>query len=625
MARLCLVGFETQKLSATALQCAERQGTSTTSTVNINTANPRSGAACAECPPSTEGRFVHTLASPALDRSYFFRQAIRFAGSVAPNVNLNLMQAFATTTGTVIQINMKETTGEIVVFANKEAKNIATSGFAPTINTWYVFELKVLIPTAGKGKVKLIIRNEVGTIIYESAEIEVEVGNLVLTSLSGGHITSGETKVTVLLDDWAINDSTGENQNGFPGNAKVVFLKPVADKARTGWTGGAGATTTLWDAVNNTPPTGKKVAEGTDASQIKDPNNNSTDTYEAELAAYSTPVENGGGGIGGGDTVKVVSPVARGGQSSATARGLGITMNSNPAIGESTQGLQAAIAETETVGWTTVTMVYTYNPTVEIGVKPVLKLRKSVATTDTVMADLLGLYVEYIPASSLALGASSGVASATLALTAPTQVPLGESSGVASASLALTAPTVVPLEASSGAASTSLALTSPTRVPLGASSGIASATLALTAPTRVALGASSGAASATLALAARALVELGASSGVASASLTLTARTAVPLGASSGASSTSLALSAKTSLPLGASSGVASASLAVTLPVIPLALQPSDGKSSTSLAIRLPRQVVLGPSHGVATASAFIFYPIPSSHKVRRAGKWVAI
>lgn len=646
MARLATVGFETQRLTTSTTTCAERQGTSITSTVNVNTANPRSGAACAECPPSTEGRFVFAP-TMVLDRSYFFRQAIRFAGSVAPNINLNLMQAFATTTGTVVQINMKETTGEIVVFSNKEAKNLAATAFVPTINTWYLFELKVLVPTAGKGKVKFIIRSDAGVVIYESAEFEVELGNLVLTSLSGGHITSAETKVTVLLDDWAVNDSTGEAQNGFPGNGKIVFLKPVTDKAHTGFTGGAGGTTNLWDALNNTPPVGKKLAEATDAGQVKSPNNNSTDNIEVELAAYGTPVAEGGGGIGAADVVKVALAILRGGQNSTTARGMAVQMMSNPAIAESAQGTAGATAEADPTGWTTMAITNAataYSPAVTRLTKPVLRLRRSVASVDTMMADLAGLYVEYVPMVEVPLQESNGVASATLALQAGTVIPLnassgvasgtvavqaatsltlGESSGVASASLGLQAAGTVPLQPSSGTASASAEVRAPTQIPLQPSTGTATTTLAVNAPTTVPLGPSSGVGSATAQVRTIANLSLEAS-GSSSATLSMRAPVTVPLSASNGVATTSLAPKVPVRLSLGASSGVATATLAVAL-AAKLALAPSNGSSSATLAVHAGPRMTLGPSNGVATATITIYYPIAPAYSVRRAGAWVPL
>jgi len=75
---------------------------------------------------------------------------------------------------------------------------------------------------------------------------------------------------------------------------------------------------------------------------------------------------------------------------------MGFTFVSNPAIAEVAGGLLNEAAGTEPTGWRTITWTATtYNPTIERTVQPVIKLRKSVSTTDTVMVDLAGVVVEY--------------------------------------------------------------------------------------------------------------------------------------------------------------------------------------------------------------------------------------
>lgn len=583
MARLSTSGLESQRLATTAALSGE-SWSNTGAGVTIDTTTPRSGAACAACAASATNLLTFAVGG-VLGRSYFFRSALRFS-SVTPSTNLGLAQA-TSAAGTCYQ-TILTTAGEISVFGNIAAKTIVATGFKPAKDTWYVFEEKLNVPAAGNGKFQLIIRSDAGVVLYESAEIEANYGNSLVSGVAAGHLTSGETAVTVKVDDLAVNDDQGANEASYPGPGKVVMLKPVADKGRTGFTGGGGVTTNLWKAVDNTPPKGE-ASPGTDETQIGTANANETDFYEPTLAAYTTPVAEGGGGIKEGDTIKLVQALARSGNSTTTTRNVGISGISNPVLTETTRatGAVAAASDTATppVGWGTGFTAVSYAPVVVLGTGPVLKVRRASATTNRINADQMGLLVEYKPSTAI-------------------EVPLQASSGVASATLDLKAATTVPLNASSGVASATAALQAPTTVPLGASSGTSSATLDVKAATTVPLNASSGAASATLGLAAPTTVSLGASSGQASASMALHAPTTVPLAASSGVATTSIAFgSFGAKVPLGASSGVA----------------------TTSLSVHAGPSIALGPSSGVATTSIVIDYPILPSYSVKRGGVWIPL
>src|SRR5213079_3376565 len=73
---------------------------------------------------------------------------------------------------------------------------------------------------------------------------------------SFGWITNPGASKVLNIDDVAINDISGTTQTSWPGEGNIVLLKPTSDNQIGSWTGGAGGTTNLWDAVNNTPPVG---------------------------------------------------------------------------------------------------------------------------------------------------------------------------------------------------------------------------------------------------------------------------------------------------------------------------------------------------------------------------------
>ncbi len=149
-------------------------------------------------------------------------------------------------------------------------------------------------------------------------------------------------------------------------------------------------------------------------TQIGSSNNNTTDNYDGTIQTYTAA------GIASDDTVKLVQGRARGGNSTTTNRTAGITVVSNPAVGESTQALGTTAADTEPTGWTNVWTAYSYSPTVTKGTAPVVEVRKGTASTDRMMFDFMALLVEVEPSAAAAnevFGAAAISASGTLTAT----------------------------------------------------------------------------------------------------------------------------------------------------------------------------------------------------------------
>lgn len=77
------------------------------------------------------------------------------------------------------------------------------------------------------------------------------------------------------------------------GDLRCATLVPTSDVQRGSWTGGAGGTTNLWDAVNNLPPIG--TATETNLTQIESADgsgDNTTDEYVAGFPAWNSALSN---------------------------------------------------------------------------------------------------------------------------------------------------------------------------------------------------------------------------------------------------------------------------------------------------------------------------------------------
>jgi hypothetical protein len=205
----------------------------------------------------------------------------------------------------------------------------------------------------------------------------------------GLNVNPGANAV-LYVDDLALNDSTGTAQNSWCGEGRIVLLKPVADNARgVNWTAGGGATTNLWDAVNNTPPVGT-TSPGSNTSQVRNVVSDTTGNYDAQLQSYTAA------GIPGGQLVTVVHPMWN---LSGTATGTGVRLMSNP-VG----GAESTVAVNQTAGswpnswlWQAPAGQIIYNPTVDFATGPVMRVGKRQASVNECSCDFMGLFAEYVP------------------------------------------------------------------------------------------------------------------------------------------------------------------------------------------------------------------------------------
>lgn len=291
-----------------------------------------------------------------------------------------------------------------------QAADLGTANVAA--NTWYRIEIKS-DPVASTFDLRLDgVAVSTGTTWWSAPDSNAyfHAGIMAIEGQPAGSVTSGEA---VFLSDLALNTETGASQNSWPGDGKVILLRPISDNARSaGMLAGGGATTNLWDALNNVPPVGVALGSATNTSQIKDAANNATDNYDANLQTYTT------GGLVAGDTVTLVQAIGVIGNSTANNRNVAIRAVSNPADAAETNigtgGTAVATYPTNWVGYGRGALVYAPTPT--FGTSPVVRFGKRTASTDSAMCCALGLLVEYAPAGGggpILTGSSRTTATAT--------------------------------------------------------------------------------------------------------------------------------------------------------------------------------------------------------------------
>lgn len=206
-----------------------------------------------------------------------------------------------------------------------------------------------------------------------------------------GSLYVGST-ADLYFDDVILDDTT-LSTSGRPGSGKMALLKPIADPALLDtWSGGAGGTTALYDAMNNTPPVGVASASGTNTSQIHCTDTNADKILEVTCQSYTE------GGVSG--TVQAVMAIMNHAEESATGTKTGkVHLETNPYQSLSIlidYGNDVGAAGTFPSGWKTAQGIVEVNPTVALGTRPTIHIQKS-STTSGVAVDFAGIYVAYNP------------------------------------------------------------------------------------------------------------------------------------------------------------------------------------------------------------------------------------
>jgi hypothetical protein len=368
MARLWTSGGESGHIAA--------EGVTGGTNATISAVNPRSGSRHYR---NSGASLTPVPTTYTLGRTYYARGYFSVPTFASGNVAL---WEFDTGGSAVAALLLPDRSIQVIIGGSTVFTS--ATGLVPA-DTYTRVEVKVLV-ASGNDTVELQVQ---GTSLYSTTT--ATIADVALSNVQFGAHSTGA--VAVDTDDVALNDSVGTDQASWPGAGSVLILKPTADSARgTNWTGGAGGTASLFDAVDNTPPVGVVLASATNTSQIKNVAKDLVTVYDATLQTFTV------GGVSSADTVSLVQPIAVIGGSNATMN-LGIAGVSNPASAEVTGSVSGTIAGTFPTGWLMLGGTLVYAPSVTLGTAPVLRLRKNTNSTNAAMAALMGCVVEYVPAT----------------------------------------------------------------------------------------------------------------------------------------------------------------------------------------------------------------------------------
>lgn len=389
MARLvtCNFGLQTTSVSGHG----EGQGLTIGGVPTIDTGLFRSGAQSLKClnglQSATWTGLGVALGNTAYSRTYIY---------VTTLLNTTSFIGRLFTSGAVPLLTLSFSPSGALQLVNGVTSANIGSPITLSTGRWYRIETSLTVPGAGNGSAEMLVDG-----ISIASTASANFGNAAVDRFGTGILTAVTTG-QVNIADVAINDSTGGNQNNYPGSGRIVLLKPVSDNARTGWTAGGLGTTNLFQGVANTPPVGVGDVSATNTSQIRDALVNTTDTYVTNLGAYTDSTASGGGGMSSSAVISLIQTIANFGPVTASACQVGMTLNSNPTLAEDVSASAAATAAaTYPTGWTTTRGTVAYNPAVTLATKPALQVRKATSAVAEDV-DFMGLYVEYtLPAQTL--------------------------------------------------------------------------------------------------------------------------------------------------------------------------------------------------------------------------------
>lgn len=402
MARLFTAGFEVQEPAAAVGGIDFVSSGTNAGTYNTNLSFVRSGGVSGKIDSgagnATSGFRLLSLAMTSKTnyiRIYVYIPAF-------PSAGCEIIHHNTTARGFGVRLN---TDGTVQLWNPATNTSLSATTAQLQVNTWHCIEVLQII-NATPQITDLTLRVDYNLI--------VSVSGLTLTvnateALGLGWLRAGVGVSTVLyFDDAAVNDSTGASQNSYPGEGKVVLLKPTSLNANGGsWTDDAAATTSaaLFTAIDNTPPNGiaDTIAGG---GNHQDRNAAANTSLDMNMTDYTTA------GVAATDRIRVVIPIINTGAPVVTGAKTGsVGVVSNPTITNIAfvnGGTAAAnfwsgtTAGTYPTGWKWEKGTTIYDPTVTPGTSPVMRVTITGGTTSRIaMVDFMGMYVEYSPRRSL--------------------------------------------------------------------------------------------------------------------------------------------------------------------------------------------------------------------------------
>ncbi len=392
MARLWTSGFEGQHYLLEGLSSSSSASPYLTyDTATKRIAGTRASAKC-DSTATPAAAFVHLSFSSTNGRYYRFRGYFKRSSTTAQTSML--IASFRNNTG-VSQLEVRlDGSNRLQLYNANSAANIGSPSAALDTN-WHRLELGIMV--FGSGTLNCYAELKLDGVSIASSTVQT-FSTTALGGLRFGWYNAPSANEQIWYDDCCLNDDQGTDQNSWPDAGTVWLLLPTSDNARgAGWLDDNAATTNLWDALNNLPPTGVTQAPATmpATAQIYNVTSGTGQNMDVNMQTYTAA------GIGSDEVVKLVQMWVYAGLAVATTRAVNAYIVSNPAeTTPATFNITAAIAGTWPTNWMYQGRTLIYNPTVTKGTAPVARVSKEVNNVAAVMFCYAGIVVETQPVTA---------------------------------------------------------------------------------------------------------------------------------------------------------------------------------------------------------------------------------
>lgn len=385
MSALLRCGWEAQRAQAEPYKAGAQIAAPTiTGSPTYDTTNKRSGDASLSAGPSADNSHQFPVTT-TLGRTYYEAVALYVSATSATGAN-GFIHGIRHSGTEIVAWTLKTAGGGISLWNNIAGADVGgVSWTGASANTWYIFEVKIMVPAAGtNGLVAWRISDTNGNLIQEVTDQTMNTGNTAIASLKCGNLTSIQTGATVKTDDLGLNDDQGSVNNTWIGPERIVILDPTSDGAGSSanWTNPTGTTANRFQAVDNQPPTGVADQTTTNGAQIRNAVSG-TAGYEASCQSLSDK------GIGSTD-VFVLMGFTRYGSGSQVPT---MTMRQATPDSGSDLTITAVAAGTDPTGWNTA--VQQIEGPLDRTINPIVRVSKTAANTRVALADQMGVQVSH--------------------------------------------------------------------------------------------------------------------------------------------------------------------------------------------------------------------------------------
>jgi len=205
----------------------------------LETSLQRSGVAALRISNTAAEGFRHIYT--AAQGSYFLRFYLKINALPATTQAIG---GFRISGGYKVIIRMT-TTGALQLYNFEDSVQVGSNSSNLSTGTWYRVEIACDTTTLASTAVAARI---------DGTEFASGTIDLAANAVQIGIAHSGDATLDFIVDDLALNDTSGSFQNSWPGEGEVIHLRPSAAGDNAGWTRGGTDSGANWSQVDEITP-----------------------------------------------------------------------------------------------------------------------------------------------------------------------------------------------------------------------------------------------------------------------------------------------------------------------------------------------------------------------------------